>query len=457
MVLGATHGRGRRSSGPGEPVKRPFVSIRPAEIWAGMRARVRALPKDTRKAWQWDMATGILAGLYQGAIWTFVMRVARADLRVSSEQMAWIAAAPAAGYLFATVWARQMEGRAKLPFVYWTWLVARGLFLLTPLVRTREQYVALVCITPLLFSVSTPSYTAIMKDIYADRHRGRLMSAVRVAMNTVTLVTALVVGRWMDAGLDYRWVFCAGGVFGALSAFTFSRIPVPKPTHVHDASIGTMAFVRDTLAILLTNPGYRWFTASVFISGFGNLMATTLYPIYQVDRFHVSNTDVANLQNITSVCTILGFFYWGGLLDRRGPLFTVAVSVAINLTVPFMYAFAGSLWWLYWGAAATGLCMSGIDIGYLNTILLFSEPGKAAQYQALHSSFFGIRGTIAPSCAIALRHAVGYHGAFLVSFAMMCVGLLVQVVSMRLVHPYECGAGGYREREKVPAGVSRST
>ncbi|MGC8667229.1 MAG: MFS transporter [Chthonomonadales bacterium] len=432
------------------------MSIRPAEIWAGMRARVRALPKDTRRAWQWDMATGILAGLYQGAIWTFVMRVARADLHVSSAQMAWIAAAPAAGYLFATVWARQMEGRAKLPFVYWTWLAARGLFLLTPLVRTREQYVALVCITPLLFSVSTPAYTAIMKEIYADRHRGRLMSAVRVAMNTVTLVTALAVGRWMDRGLDFRWAFCAGGVFGALSAFTFSRIPVPNPAPARDTPVGTAAFVQETLGILVRNPGYRWFTASVFISGFGNLMATTLYPIYQVDRFHVSNTDVANLQNVTSVCTILGFFYWGGLLDRRGPLFTVAASVAINLTVPLLYALAGSLGWLYWGAAATGLCMSGIDIGYLNTILLFSEPGKAAQYQALHSSFFGIRGTIAPSCAIALRQAVGYHGAFLFSFAMMCAGLLVQVVSMRGVRQYPSSAAGCCDRGKAATGASQA-
>lgn len=456
MEAGAGLRRTCRSIGFGKPAPRRFVSIHPVELWAGVLARVRALPEDTRKAWQWDMATGILAGLYQGTIWTFVMRVARADLSVSSTQMAWIAAAPAAGYLFATVWARQMEGRAKLPFVYWTWLVARGLFLLTPLVRTREQYVALVCITPLLFSVSTPAYTAIMKEIYADRHRGRLMSAVRVVMYSVTLVTALIVGRWMDAGLDFRWVFCAGGAFGAVSAFTFSRIPVPEAVPARDAPVGTLAFVQETLGILARNAGYRWFTASVFISGFGNLMATTLYPIYQVDRFHVTNTDVANLQNITSICTILGFFYWGALLDRRGPLFTVAVSVAINLTVPLIYALAGSLGWLYWGAAATGLCMSGIDIGYLNTILLFSEPGKAAQYQALHSSFFGIRGTIAPSCAIALRHAAGYHGAFLISFGTMCVGLLVQVVSMRLVRMYGACPAGSREPGKAAAGAPPS-
>ncbi|MCC6731390.1 MAG: MFS transporter [Chthonomonadales bacterium] len=388
------------------------------------------LPARTRVAWGWDMATGLLAGAYMGCIWTFVGRVARADLRASDAQMGWIAAAPALGYLFATVWARQMEGRAKLPFVYWTWLAARGLFMLAPLVRTREQLAVLVCLSPFVFSVSTPAYTSVMKDIYPDDHRGRLMSVVRIGMSVVTLVCSLMMGRLLDAGLNWRVAFAFGGACGALSALTFSRIAVPAPKE-ETPGLPVRAFLGDTLAILRRNPGYRWFTASVFVYGFGNLMATTLYPMYQVDRFHVTNTQVANLQNIASVSTIAGFFYWGWFMDRKGPLITVLLCIGVVCLMPLFYAVARDVSLLYLAAAAGGIAMSGIDLGYLNTTLLFSEPGRAAQYQALHSSFFGIRGSIAPHCAVPLQEHVGMRPAFAIALLIMLAGTALQVVSMR--------------------------
>src|SRR5688572_18872079 len=244
-----------------------------------LRELLASLPPEVRLAWKWDMLTGLLAGIYQGCVWTFVMRVARADLKATGEHIAWIAAAPALGYLFATVWARQMEGREKMPFVFWTWLAARGMFLFAPLIASRNHFVALVCFTPLIFSVSTPAYTAIMKETYPERQRGRLMSSVRIVMNGFTLTFALLMGPLMDAGLDYRYAFSFGGFFGAMSAWTFSRIRIPPVAEIGETRSPAREFYAGTLNILKRNRGYRWFSASVFVSGFGNIIAATLYPI----------------------------------------------------------------------------------------------------------------------------------------------------------------------------------
>lgn len=395
------------------------------------RTWLRSLPPTALDALRLDTIAGLLAGAYAGCIWTFVTRVARADLHASGVQMGWITAAPAIGYVFATLWARQMEGRAKMPFVWWTWMAARGLFLFTPLFATRNAYIVLVCAAPIIFSVSTPAYTSVMKDIYPDQHRGRLMSLVRVVASASTFVTALVAGRLMDRGFDWKWSFMIGGAFGVSSALVFARIRVPEATDQAQASMSTLEFLRDTADILRRNPGFRWFSASVFIYGFGNIMATTLYPIHQVDAFHIRNTDVANMQNIAAVAQIVGYFFWGSVLDREGPLTAVfAAIVLVCLMAPF-YALAHSLVPIYLAAALGGLAFSGIELGYLNSILVLSEPGRAAQYQALHSSLFGIRGSIAPFCAIPLMHALGIRGAFWACFAVMLIGVALQLVSMR--------------------------
>jgi MFS family permease len=359
------------------------------------------------------------------------MRVARAELLATKSQMGWIAAAPALGYLFATIWARQMEGRAKMPFVFWTWLFSRGLFLLTPLFATQQRFVLLVCITPIIFSISTPAYISIMKDIYPNAHRGRMMAVVRMGLYLFMLLASLVAGRIMDYGLDWRVVFSIGGVFGIMTAWSFSKIPVPPLNAQAESPVSTVAFLKDTFLIMKRNPGFRWFLLSVFVSGFGNLISATLIPIHQVDAFHVTNTQVANIQNIGSLATIVAFGFWGLFLDRYGSLAGVLLAVSFNLTVPFAYAFGGHIFWLYFASAAMGFAGAGIELSYVTTILMFAEEGKTAQYQALHSSFFGIRGSLAPHCAIPLLNIVGARDAFLVAFTILLGGAVLQAVSMR--------------------------
>lgn len=404
---------------------------------ARLREGLALLSPETRVAWLWDLLTGLFAGVYQGCIWTFVARVARKELLATNLQMGWMSAAPALGYLFATVWARQMDGKAKMPFVFWTWICSRGLFLFTPLLAARNPFMLLVCVTPIIFSISAPAYVAIMKDIYPDALRGRLMSYVRMGVYVMTLITSLCVGRLLDKGLPWQWVFSIGGFFGVLTAFAFCRIPLPPPPPKAASAVSTKEFFLDTLQILRRNLGFRLFLFSVFVSGFGNIISATLIPLQQVDNFHVSNTDVANLQNIASVATIIGFGFWGTFLDRRGSLAAVLLAIGFNLTVPAIYAFTSDMRWLYVASATMGLTVSGIELAYVNTILMFAEEGKAAQYQALHSSFFGIRGTIAPQCAIPLLQLAGMRASFLIALTILFCGAILQAVSMRR---YRAGA-----------------
>ena len=452
---------------PSDEVEEPVSSLEPRplreRIPAPMRGPAvwvrtqmgRVIPDDVWKNWCWDASAGICAGIYQGAIWTFALQLARGHLQATKFQMALATAAPAVGYLFATLWARQMEGRSKLPFVTITWLISRGMFLLTPfIVRgavSREMFVSLIVLTPILFSVSTPAYTAIMKDIYPDRLRGRLMSLVRVGMAASMLLTARVMGLWQQYhGLDFRWMFFIGGIFGVGTAYAFSRLKIPQSSTAAAPPPPIGKFLSQTFSILVHNKGYRWFTVSVFVSGFGNLVANTYYPIYQVDQFHITPTQIATMQNIAGALSLVSLFFWGGFMDRFGSLTTVLLACLIICMTPLIYAFSPSVAWLYLAGAANGIASSGIDIGYLNTTLMFAEPGRAAQYQAVHSTFFGMRGTIAPLLAIplldlltrttlhgnpaletkTLPHFHDWKHAFLVCMSIMFLGAMFQLASM---------------------------
>ncbi len=414
---------------PPAPKHRPLSALR--------RGLGRFVPDIVWYNWKWDALAGVSSGVYQACIWTFALQLARGQLHASGLQMGLATAAPAIGYLFAIIWARQMEGRSKLPFVTVTWVLSRGLFLFTPLLirgtRQAELFVGLIVLTPILFSASTPAYTAIMKDIYPDQHRGRMMAYVRVGMVASMLVTARVMGYLQESrGLDFRWMFFIGGIFGVGTAYAFSKLRLPEGnSNVTPPPLGW--FLRDTFSILVTNKGYRWYTASVFITGFGNLVATTYYPIYQVDRFHITPSQIATMQNIGGVCSLFTLFFWGWYMDRYGSLATVLVAVFLNCLTPVLYAMGSQIGFLYVAATIMTISGLGIDLGYLNTTLMFAEPGRAAQYQAVHSSFFGLRGTIAPLVAIPLLNAVGHRwvSAFTICLGIMLFGVLFQGLSLQ--------------------------
>ncbi len=408
----------------------------------------RLIPQDVWNNWQWDVRAGIFAGIYQGAVWTFALQLARGKLHASGIQMGLATAAPAIGVLFAALWARQMEGKPRLPFVTVTWLIARGMFMLTPLAVQgafgRSAFIALICLTPIIFSVSVPAYTFVMQDIYPDKLRGRLMSYVRICFATAMLSSAAISGYLQQHGiaghhLDFRWMFCVGGMFGAASAWAFNHIKVPPPKT--DVVVPPFAqFFKETYSVLIHNRAYRWFTISVFIGGFGNLVATTYYPIYQVDKFHITPMQIAGMQNVTGLSMLVSLFFWGWYMDRFGSLAAIMVSYVILLMMPLCYAFGSHVGWLFVAAGFGGISTSGIDLGYLNATLMFAEPGRAGQYQAVHSSFFGLRGSIAPLVAIrmllVLSHTehmqlANWRMGFVASFAIMLAGVLCQAVSMR--------------------------
>lgn len=419
----------------------PQSAARSVRDTAGFRARLKLrdvldVPRAARHSFRWDALAGAATGAYMGMTFPFFARIARGELHASPGLIAFMAAAPFIGNLLAPLWARQMEGKAKLPFVIGSWVPARLLLFLMPLATLPWLFVGLVSGLQFVGTISTPAYTTLMRDIYPDRARGRLLGYVRVCAQAMMFVSTLAAGRLLDHVVSYRYLFPAAGVLGLLAAYSFSKVRAlpdapPGPSPDQARQLTTPAFVRDTLAILKENVGYRWFALSVFTYGFGNLMVVPLYALYQIDVLGISNTQIANLANFSSLLSIAGMFFWGRFIDRRGAPVTVLLSIVLIAAIPLVYLFAHSVSGLLVAAALAGFGFAGIELSYMQSILGYAEPGRAAQYQSLHSLLLGIRGVLAPLVGVPLMKAWGYPAAFWLAFALMVAGGVLQWAATR--------------------------
>ena len=393
--------------------------------WARWKLGV---PKEALHSLGWDVLAGGCAGVFLGITMPFLIRIARAELHASDVAIGVMNAAPFVGNLLAPVWARQMEGKAKMPFCQVSWITGRSLLLLMPLAATAWGFVGIIALLLFIGTISSPAYTSLMKDIYPDRARGQLMSYVRIVVQSTTFLSTFVAGRLMDQGVGFGPLYAVAGVAGVLAALFFRQVrplaSTPAPSAEPPQPL--LHFFRDTLGILRENESYRWFALSVMLYGFGNLMAWPLYALYQVDQLHIRPTEIANLTNISSLCAIGGSLFWGRFIDRHGPAKTVFRGILLIASISVIYFFARSVSLLYVASFLAGFGMAGIELSYTASILNYAEVGKAARYQALHSLLLGIRGILAPLVALPLRNLIGYQGVFTLTFVLMLIGAYLQ-------------------------------
>jgi predicted MFS family arabinose efflux permease len=215
--------------------------------------------------------------------------------------------------------------------------VARALFLLFLFTTTHWTFVPLVVIINIVATFSGPAYSSLMKEIYPDGDRARIMGYTRVCMWSVSIiVTAL--GAWLLAVFGYRYVFPVAGIFGVASILVFGRISAHEASG--DPSVGHIKFFTDSFKILHEDRGYAWFCAGIFFLGFADLMSAPVYAIFQVDELGVKTTWAGIYSIVCQIGTMIAFMYWGGYIDRIKPERVAAMQALAYSIVPLIYVFA---------------------------------------------------------------------------------------------------------------------
>src|SRR5438874_9134340 len=262
---------------------------------ARMQARVavrRRVPASARSAFRVDVASMLLAGLYTGTVFPFINVLARGRLHAGPEVIAAITAAPFIGNLFALFWASAMEGRRKVPFVKWSYIGARSLVFLMALARSPWAFAGVVSGAQIIGTVATPAYASVIKEVYPDSQRGRIMSLTRAALLTAQIAATCAAG-WLLARYSYRLLFPFAAAVGVAAALVFGRINphegesenVPRGS----ARLGeTCRYLTSAFRILREDGAFRWFAFSVFTYGFGNLLMMPIVPLIQVDQLHMT-------------------------------------------------------------------------------------------------------------------------------------------------------------------------
>ena len=387
------------------------------------------VPPKARDVYKKDATAGMLIAIMSGMTGPFVAVIARKTLHANAFEIGVLSMAPIAGNLLSLLWANIMEGRPKMPFAKWSWILARSMFFFAIWATTSLWLVAIVAAMSFVASVAAPAYSALMKEVYPDQDRARIMGYVRVCTVAVFVVVTAVTAPLLH-GDNYRFIFPVAALFGVASALVFARIPTADAAG--DSGVRLGKFIRDGIMILRDDRAFRWFCGGIFVSGFANLLAQPIYVIYQVNIG--VDTIWAGAYSVTaaSVMTV-AYFYWGSYTDRKGPQAVVVLQTLCSAAVPLIYCIAARPWMLLPTAVVGGIVGAGMELSYFNGVLHFAPRERITHYQGLFLSLMGLRGLVAPFIGAALHQSkiLPMKGVFLVSAALMILAVVIQLVGMR--------------------------
>jgi MFS family permease len=375
-----------------------------------------------RRAVRIDVSVMLLFTVFSGLTTPFTGLILRRELGASPFQLSVLGSANAACLLLSLALARVIDSRRPLPWVVWPTFVARGLFLLAPLIATPWPFVGVLVAVTLLGTVTTPAQTALVAQVYPAAERGRALGSVRMAGGVVGIGLAIVAGQILGV-ISWRWVFPVAALIGMAASLRARRLPVPDAP---SDTIGDRPTLGDAWRAIRHDEGYRRLLFSAFVFGAGVWLMQPATPIMLADVVHATTGQVGLLAAAAAVAAIAGNLVWGRLVDKRRSVPTLRAVYLVGMLAPAIYAFCSDFPSLVVGAAvAESLMATGLDLVWMLAVIEFAGPGRTAQYAAIASTLAGIRGVMGPLLGALIIETLGLQALYFAAAALMGAGVIL--------------------------------
>lgn len=385
-----------------------------------------SIPPEIRANVRIDFLAAMLYGAFGGLTTPFIPVMGR-RLGASSLEVSLLVAAPALVLLLSIWVANLIRSVHPVRLVTWSAFLGRMLFLSLPAVHSPKLYIAVIVLFNAIASIGPLGYAQVIRTIYPEDVRGRIMALVRVGMAGAWVVGSLVGGRLMQL-VPFQWVFAGAGVLGMASAVAFSRMRMP-------GSIDETEPIDIVTAwhVLRSGHAFGQFLVGISVFGFGVWLIGPAIPILLVDALHATSFQVGLLGAATSGMWLLSYYSWGKMIDRETAPGALKSVFLIGALTPVIYLVAPNAWVVQLAGITDGLTSAGVDLGWLMAVLQYAPMGQVRHYVAIFNTLVGIRGSTAPFLAGLLIPSIGVRPIFAIGAALMVVGawIMSEVAAQR--------------------------
>ena len=120
--------------------------------------------------------------------------------------------------------------------------------------------------------------------------------------------------------------------------------------------------------------------------------------------------------------TIIGYTFWRSIIQRRGELNILRLTIICVGLYPIAVGVLQSLPLILIATAINGLLVPGVNLSHFNTLLKVTPEKERPGYTALYMTAANIGAFVSPLVGIALANVIGFAPALIFCGALSVAG-----------------------------------
>ncbi len=270
-------------------------------------------------------------------------------------------------------------------------------------VQAPEFIIVIVACVSILNSLGNPAWYALQNEIFPKEVRGKFSSRVAWFGSFGSMLATLFTGIVLTIAfgdIDYQkyiLIPVAVGVFiSIIAVLPFRKVKEPHQRPELNIEL-TSRNIKESLKEVFSNKPFRKFTILYSIFGLFWTFSWPLFSIKQVNILGATAVEIALLEIVFAVTTLIFILIGGKLSDKIGRVRMVFMNRFILFLFPLLYIFATKIWHLYlvhfFISSLFNFSFAGIN-AYILDIIPPKESGLYFGFLSLITGIFYFIGTL---------------------------------------------------------------
>jgi|GEM_PF-949757 len=287
------------------------------------------------------------------------------------------------GLQLPTAYLSDRSGK-RIPFIIAGIGISALIFLLITRFQDLWLIILFISIQSAALSIYFPSWSALVGDEINCANRGTILAEITEAsiaaglMGSVSAFLFLALSPNKSAN-SFSIPFIAGAISFFLAALFIAFIkeaPAKKVTRV--------------LKFKDADEKFLYMTKIQWAYNFFMSLSWPLYPLTVARVLGATNVEIAIITMISIIVTAAFQPIAGRLEDKFGSVPLLQVTRYVFIAVPFVYAFAPSIFFIYAECVLEGIMGAFVNVSFISYILDSSPPETRAEYFAYYNLGIGI-------------------------------------------------------------------
>lgn len=292
----------------------------------------------------------------------------------------------------------------------------------------------------LTFCAVSLFYADVLRSCYPVRIRNRLFAVLSSVSLLCTILTAYLIGLWLDADPDaFRIYLPLSVLLAGLGIVLLMRITTQAsfmhrhsdvPTQTLGASLSRVA--HRMVGVFREDRNFRRCEGAFFVYGLGFMCCNALMPFLVHDKLNMEYAQVARSTQVSYHTVMLFTFLLGGyLMDRVGAVRVTSWSFVLVIFYPIGLTLVTNEATLTAVVIYNALAMTGVQLaGTMVPLQLARNPSHASLYVGIHATLVGPRAVIGHVAAVALYSFTGRIEIPLLMAAVLYAGGAVLMIRL---------------------------